>query len=58
MPMYEGEDIFQWSEMAMEVRRALVKTFKVTFAIVFCSVGDWMRGSSPFLQDLGRMAWE
>ena len=55
-PAFEGQDIFQRTGMAKGIHRALVKRFKVPFDIVFCSVNEWMHGSSPLLQGIRRVA--
>jgi predicted nucleotidyltransferase len=55
-PAFEGKDIFQRTGMAKGIHRALVKQFQVPFDIVFCSVSEWMYGSSPLLQGIRRMA--
>ncbi|KAF0216187.1 MAG: hypothetical protein FD174_3810 [Geobacteraceae bacterium] len=55
-PAFEGKDIFQRTGMAKGIHRALVKRFKVPFDIVFCSVSDWLHGSSPLLQEIRRVA--
>lgn len=55
-PAFEGKDIFQRAGMTRGIHRALVKRFKVPFDIVFCSVSDWLHGSSPLLQEIRRVA--
>lgn len=55
-PTFEGKDIFQRTGMAKGIHRALVKRFKVPFDIVYCSVSEWIHGSSPLLQGLRRGA--
>lgn len=55
-PAFEGKDIFQRAGMTKGIHRALVKRFKVPFDIVFCSVSDWLHGSSPLLQEIRRVA--
>lgn len=55
-PAFEGKDIFQRAGMAKGIHRVLVKRFKVPFDIVFCSVNEWMHGSSPLLQGIRRVA--
>lgn len=55
-PVFEGKDIFQRAGMTKGIHRALVKKFKVPFDIVFCSVSDWLHGSSPLLQEIRRVA--
>jgi predicted nucleotidyltransferase len=55
-PAFEGKDIFQRAGMAKGIHRVLVKKFKVPFDIVFCSVSEWMHGSSPLLQGIRRAA--
>lgn len=52
----EGKDIFQRAGMAKGIHRILVKKFKVSFDIVFCSVNEWMHGNSPLLQGIRRVA--
>ena len=53
---FEGKDIFQRSGITKGIHRVLVKRFKVPFDIVFCSVSEWMHGSSPLLQGIRRAA--
>lgn len=53
---FEGMDIFQRAGMTKGIHRVLVKRFKVPFDIVFCSVSEWMHGSSPLLQGIRRAA--
>lgn len=53
---FEGKDIFQRAAMTKGIHRVLVKRFKVPFDIVFCSVSEWMHGSSPLLQEIRRAA--
>lgn len=55
-PAFEGKDIFQRAGMTKGIHRVLVKRFKVPFDIVFCSVSEWMHGSSPLLQEIRRAA--
>lgn len=53
---FEGKDIFQRAGMTKGIHRVLVKKFKVPFDIIFCSVSEWMHGSSPLLQGIRRAA--
>lgn len=53
---FEGKDIFQRAGMTKGIHRVLVKRFKVPFDIVFCSVSEWLHGSSPLLQGIRRAA--
>ncbi len=53
---FDGKDIFQRAGMTKGIHRVLVKRFKVPFDIVFCSVSEWMHGSSPLLQGIRRAA--
>ncbi len=46
-PAFEGKDIFQRAGMTKGIHRILVKRFKLPFDIGFCSVSEWMHGSSP-----------
>jgi predicted nucleotidyltransferase len=55
-PAFEEKDIFQRAGMTKGIHRALVKRFKVPFDIVFCSVSEWMHGTSPLLQGIRRAA--
>lgn len=55
-PRFEGKDIFQRAAMTKGIHRDLVKRFKIPFDIVFCSVSEWMHGSSPLLQGIRRAA--
>ena len=55
-PAFEGKDIFQRAGMAKGIHRVLVKRFNVPLDIVFCSVSEWMHGSSPLLQGIRRVA--
>ena len=55
-PAFEGKDIFQRAVMTKGIHRVLVKRFKVPFDIVFCSVSEWLHGSSPLLQEIRRAA--
>jgi predicted nucleotidyltransferase len=53
---FEGKDIFQRAGMTKGMHRTLVRRFKVPFDIVFCSVSEWLHGSSPLLQEIRRVA--
>lgn len=53
---FEGKDIFQRAGMTKGIHRVLVKRFKLPFDIVFCSVSEWLHGSSPLLQEIRRAA--
>jgi predicted nucleotidyltransferase len=53
---FDGKDIFQRAAMTKGIHRVLVKRFKVPFDIVFCSVSEWLHGSSPLLQEIRRAA--
>ena len=53
---FEGKDIFQRAGMTKGIHRILVKQFRVPFDIVFCSVSEWMHGSSPLLEGVRRAA--
>lgn len=55
-PAFEGKDIFQRAGMTKGMHRRLVKRFKLPFDIVFCSVTEWDRAGSPFLQEIRRVA--
>ncbi len=55
-PAFEGKDIFQRAGMTKGIHRVLVKRFKVPFDIVFCSVSEWVHGTSPLLQGIRRVA--
>jgi len=53
---FEGKDIFQRAGMTKGIHRVLVQRFKLPFDIVFCSVSEWLHGSSPLLQGIRRAA--
>jgi predicted nucleotidyltransferase len=55
-PAFEGKDIFERAGMTKGMHRSLVKRFKLPFDIVFCSVIEWNRAGSPFLQEIRRVA--
>lgn len=53
---FEGKDVFQRAGMTKGIHRILVKRFKVPFDIIFCSVSEWVQGSSPLLEGIRRAA--
>ena len=55
-PAFEGKDIFQRVGMTKGMHRRLVKRFNLPFDIVFCSVTEWNRAGSLFLQEIRRVA--
>jgi len=55
-PAFEGKDIFQRAGMTKGLHRRLVKSFKLPFDIVYCSVSEWNRAGSPLLHEIRDVA--
>jgi len=46
---FEGKDIFQRTEMAKGLHRALVKRFSLPFDLVYYSIDEWLQAKTPLI---------